>query len=183
MLAGLLLMLPLQWVCAVIVAIGVHEFFHGVAILLCHGTIQTLSIGARGITMETSGLSGIRESISALAGPIGSFALILLARWFPRVAICGLVHGVYNLIPVFPLDGGRVLRGILYSLLPTPMAASIFSWIQRLIICLLALFWIWILSKAGFIMALLGFFLLPRFLFGGTIGKISKKRYGYDRFT
>ena len=58
-------------------------------------------------------MSGGREVVCILAGPLGGLSLLLLCRRFPRVAICGMLQSVYNVLPIYPLDGGRALRGIL----------------------------------------------------------------------
>ena len=52
----------------------------------------------------------VQEALSALAGPAGSFLMLLLCRVFPEAALWGTVQGLFNLLPVYPLDGGRVLR-------------------------------------------------------------------------
>lgn len=60
--------------------------------------------------METLPMSTGRELIAVLAGPAASLLLLSLVRVFPRVAICGLIQGIYNLLPIYPLDGGKALR-------------------------------------------------------------------------
>lgn len=62
-----------------------------------------------------------KEALCALAGPVGSFSVVLLAEYFPEAALFGLVQGLYNLLPVYPLDGGRILR----CLLPWEICAGV----------------------------------------------------------
>ena len=47
--AALLLMLPLQWIGAMLIAIAVHECSHGIAIYLLGGNIIRIYIGGRGV--------------------------------------------------------------------------------------------------------------------------------------
>lgn len=129
-LAALLLLLPLQWMIAMIIAAVVHELSHLLAIYITGGKIRKILIGGRGVIIETQSMSAMREIICALSGPIGSLLLLAFAPRFPRTAICGLVHGLYNLLPLFPMDGGRILKCALFSLFKPLLARRIFLWVQ-----------------------------------------------------
>ena len=60
--------------------------------------------------LETGSMTIREELLCALAGPAGSLSLLLVSEWIPRIALCGMVQGLFNLIPAGNLDGGRVLR-------------------------------------------------------------------------
>ena len=111
--AACLLILPLKWTMGAFLAALIHECAHYVAICLSGGQVYGVTLEGNGALMETSPLTPGREALCALAGPLGSFSLLLVARHFPEAAVCGIVQGVYNLIPIYPLDGGRVLRCLL----------------------------------------------------------------------
>lgn len=108
--ALLLLVFPLKWMVAAVAAGAVHELCHLLAVRLCGGRVANLRISVGGAVMEGGGLSPAQELLCVLAGPAGSLGLLLLSDFFPRIAICGGMQGLFNLLPVFPLDGSRVVR-------------------------------------------------------------------------
>ena len=160
--ALLLLVLPLQWLCAAAVAAAFHELCHLVAIRLCAGRKTKLRLSAFGAAMQIPTLTRGRELVCALAGPLGGLLLLLLLRWFPRVAVCALLQSAYNLLPVYPLDGGRALRCGASLVLPPVWAERICRWMER--ICYFAITAVGVLAcfvwKLGVIPLLPAFMLL-----------------------
>lgn len=160
LLAMLLMCLPLQWVTAILIAGAIHEFFHIAAIYLLNGQVYRLSISLRGAVLETEQMHPSKELLCALAGPIGSALLLLLVRWFPRLAICGALHCIFNLLPLFPLDGGRVLRSVIYLLVHPQKNETVWRFSQILLRMILASVLVVAAVKLGWFALLLGIVLL-----------------------
>ncbi len=116
------LLLPLQWLLAAGAAAVFHELCHYCAIVLLSregGSVGFYSFGAR-LPLPT--MSRGRELLCALAGPFGGLILLLFAKYIPRIALCGAFQSIFNLLPVYPMDGGRALQCFLQLCLPPPKA-------------------------------------------------------------
>lgn len=108
----MVLLFPLRFLVGVLLAAAVHELGHLTAIRLTGGRVRGIWLHAGGARIETAPMEPGQAILCALAGP-GAGALTMLARtWFPELAVAGLVQTVFNLIPVYPLDGGQVARNI-----------------------------------------------------------------------
>ena len=121
LLAGMMLFVPLSWIIAAVAA-AVHELGHFLAIWILTGQKiwpKPYTFSAR---MPLPEMSVGRELLCALAGPAAGLCLLLLARWLPRIAACALVQSAFNLLPMWPLDGGRVLACLMDLLLQPPTA-------------------------------------------------------------
>lgn len=170
-LALAVLILPLQWIFAVVLAAAFHELCHYLAVKACGGEIHRLSVGISGARMEVTGLSEMQELLCALAGPAGGLLLLLFARWLPRTAVCAAFQSLFNLIPVYPLDGGRALRCCLDRIMPDK-TERICLWIRQLCLAGIAL-----LGLYGTVILRLG--LLPMGLSAMIFVKIACKQPPY----
>lgn len=124
-----ILLVPFRWLAAWFIASTVHEVFHLLAILLCKLPVRSVTIGSFGTVISVDMQPGRKMAFCALAGPVGGLLLLFLLRLVPRIALCGLIQSLYNLLPIYPLDGGRVLTGLLTPLL----SANVVKHIQAVI--------------------------------------------------
>ena len=116
--ALLLVMLPLDWLIYMLLAALFHEMCHLFSVYLFNGRLLRIKVRFLGCTIEATGLGELTRFLSILAGPLGSFSLLLLYRSVPKLAICGFLQGAYNLLPLEHMDGGNLLRIILNHLYP-----------------------------------------------------------------
>ncbi|MCL2598420.1 MAG: hypothetical protein FWD76_00710 [Firmicutes bacterium] len=120
---------------AFLIVVVLHECFHAfIARRLGYRlTCLRLSPSGASLTGEFAGVRLRDEALIAIAGPIFNLVtgVLLVAIWwvFPMTygvtvafARASFVTFAINLLPVFPLDGGRVLLAILSKKLPRQQA-------------------------------------------------------------
>lgn len=168
-LALAILVLPIQWVVSWLIAAAVHELGHFFAILACKRKVFSVTVGCRGAIMETEPLER-DEWKCALAGPACGLALLVISPWFPRIAICGAVQSVFNLMPITTMDGGRILLGLLRHCLPDRLAEKTASAVSGL--------FLFLFSAAGVILtAVYKMGILPLLLSVGLSSKFIKIKF------
>lgn len=115
------------------ISIILHEFSHAIVARRYDIPIKgiTLFIFGGVAEMEDEPPSAKSEFLMAIAGPIMSFVLALLFQsiamalpgaadesplvaLFAYLALINAVLAIFNLVPAFPLDGGRVLRAAIW---------------------------------------------------------------------
>ena len=163
MLALMILLLPLRWLIATLMASIIHETGHCVAVLLCKGRVSQIRLGFFHSVMEVEPLPLWQEFLCISAGPAAGLLPLLLSRWYPLTAVCGFVQTVYNLLPIYPLDGGRLVRCLakLLNLTQRQLYAleTVFIFILLILIIILGV-------KLGFYAFLGGCLLLVRAISG-----------------
>ncbi len=112
-LALAILMLPLKWIGAWLLASGIHELLHILAVRLMGGRIDGFRLGPEGAVLEASVISQGKLLFCIMAGPIGCLLILPLVRHLPALAVCIFLQSIFNLLPLEGLDGGRVLRILL----------------------------------------------------------------------
>lgn len=120
---------------AFLTAAAAHEAGHVMAIYLVGGRVTGIRLGMCDAKIETRGLGYRQEIFCALAGP-GMSVLVCLAlrKAYATCAAISLLLGLFNAMPVYPLDGGRALRAGLCLVLPLGRAEAV-SNIAGLAVC------------------------------------------------
>lgn len=111
-----------------------HELGHVAAAAVLGGRMEGLSLTVVGAELRigyAAPLSYMRDSLVALAGPAVNLlagGLFAALGWNVASAL-SLAVGAFNLLPVPPLDGGRVVYGLLANRLDA-------DWAERLMTAL-----------------------------------------------
>ena len=113
-------------------AAAVHEGGHLLALRLLGREVAGLRLTAFGLELRLGPgrLSYGRELAAALAGPAASLLGAWLAARWGQFLLAGvsLGLGLFNLLPVSPLDGGRAFFCLCAMVLPPPVCCGVTRW-------------------------------------------------------
>lgn len=102
------MLVPLGWIAGAAAAAGVHELGHLIVLWMLDVPVYGIELGLSGAVIRTGPLEQREELWSALAGPMAGAMVCLFWRWCPEAAVCAAVQTLFNLMPLYPLDGGRL---------------------------------------------------------------------------
>ncbi|GAC1438397.1 MAG: hypothetical protein NVSMB68_10120 [Thermoanaerobaculia bacterium] len=137
----------LLWIPVLFLSVLIHELAHAAAIgLFGYGPSEIVLGAMGGATMNRRVAKPWHDVVISLAGPMASFALaFLIAMTFMRIPFAqrdpmmveflpllveaNLWWGVFNLLPIAPLDGGHAVRNCLRMFLRERNAFRISVWV------------------------------------------------------
>ncbi|HUP62662.1 MAG TPA: M50 family metallopeptidase [Thermoanaerobaculia bacterium] len=141
----------LLWIPILFISVLIHELAHAGTIgAFGFGASEIVLTGMGGVTMNRRKAKPWQDMLISLAGPISSFALMFLCKWIyesfpiahtdkmldallPRLVLANLFWGIFNLIPIAPLDGGHAVREFLRIFLRDRTAFIVYVWIAMVV--------------------------------------------------
>lgn len=172
----------------------IHEFGHLIAGLILGMKPEKMEIVPYGVSISfklmlqdynkkihNGNLLEIKKIIVALAGPLTNLIIILIAfninqNVFSSLIIiyANILLIIFNLLPIYPLDGGRILKGILHIIFGKRKAEKYTNYISFISVIILTL----ISSILVYAFKNISIFIIVLFLWGIFIKQdiIDKRR-------
>ena len=118
-------------VTALFTAALAHELGHLAVIAMTGAEVRGVRLGAAGAVIELGGrLTHRQEMAVAAAGPLAGivfsvFCIIADTPYFRYAGLISLLASAFNLLPVYPMDGGRLALLLLCGVMPLDTAERI----------------------------------------------------------
>lgn len=122
---------------------AIHEVGHLLAMKILGVPVFGIQLGAAGAVIRAAFPDYRSEILCTLAGPVvGAVPALFLLRTVPQAALIAFGLSAVNLLPVYPLDGGRILNACLLLWRPQ-QAEKICRAVRGVVFCLLMLLACW----------------------------------------
>ncbi len=96
----------------------VHELGHLVSGICLGLKVKSINIMPLGVSINFEDYSNkyiIKKIVIAISGPLINLIIVILGiynEWNEEIIYSNMLIGMFNLIPLYPLDGGRILKYI-----------------------------------------------------------------------
>ena len=121
-----------------------HEIGHLVATWVCRVNVRGISLSAAGAVIDTQFCDCKTELICAAAGPVvGAVLGLCFLHHAPKTAMVSFLLSIVNLLPLYPLDGGRMLHAVLNLRLPEEKTRRVLRYTALCVCCVLMLLACW----------------------------------------
>ena len=148
----------LLWVPVLFLSVLLHELAHaGMIGLFGYGASQVMLAGLGGVTLNKRVAKPWHDMVISAAGPAASFIMAfgawaltrrvhdpMLIAFLPLMATANVAWGVFNLIPVSPLDGGGIVRNFFRIFLRERTAFVAAIWISFIVGLLVIALGVWV---------------------------------------
>ncbi|PYQ27284.1 MAG: hypothetical protein DMF56_21150 [Acidobacteria bacterium] len=140
----------LLWIPILFLSVLIHELAHAAMIgIFGFGSSQVVLTGMGGVTYNRRRAKPWQDMLISLAGPFSSFGLAylclriafavpavhsdaFLSAFLPYMFLANKWWGMFNLIPVAPLDGGHAVREFFGIFLRDRIAFVAYVWVAMI---------------------------------------------------
>lgn len=167
----------------------VHELGHLVCGILLGLRVNTMQIMPFGVSVYFEDYSHTylyKKIIIAIAGPLTNFIIVLIGgylEWNELVIYSNVLIGAFNLIPIYPLDGGRILKYVIEIKQTKQYAENIIHMVSNvLIIFLTAISSIGIMLLHNIAIVIILIYLWAMVISENKKYKLRKRVYGVMKY-
>lgn len=158
----------------IFLVVSIHELSHAFVAkrfgLIIEKIIIT-PIGQVAVILDLKTVGYLKEILILFAGPAVNFCIagimFLVIHRPTFFIVTNILIGIFNLLPIYPLDGGRILYSVLENTIGTFQANKIIIFLARLFSKVLIIL--------GFIQVIIYPFNMSLLLIGVYIGKTIEK--------
>ncbi len=131
-----------------------------------------VALAGPAVNMVIAAILVVGLSIQASFEQVSALGLVALGPW-EQLLIANIMLAVFNMLPAFPMDGGRVLRSLLAMWLPYSQATKYAARVGQFMAAIMLLMSIYLLSLPLFIIASMVFLTCTGELLKDRIANVS----------